>query len=71
MKDEEKIIRVKTFKDFERELGRYGDETLEVPAWIAEQYHRRVGLTTQSQRILRVEFSLVVLYREHGGNDEP
>ena len=36
MKDEEKIIRVKTFKDFERELGRYGDETLEVPAWIAE-----------------------------------
>ena len=64
MRDEEKIIRVKTFKDFERELGRYGDETLEVPAWIAEQYLRRVGLTTQSQRILRAEFSLVVLYGE-------
>ena len=38
MKDEEKIIQVKTFKDFERELGRYGDETLEVSVWIAEQY---------------------------------
>ena len=36
-----------------------------------EQYLWRVGLTTQSQRILRAEFSLVVLYREHGGNDEP
>ena len=29
-----------------------------------EQYLRRVGLTTQSQRILRAEFSLVVLYGE-------
>ena len=38
MTDEEKIIQVKTFKDFERELGRYGDETLEVSVWIAEQY---------------------------------
>ena len=38
MRDEEKIIQVKTFKDFERELGRYGDETLEVSVWIAEQY---------------------------------
>ena len=26
MRDEEKIIRVKTFKDFKRELGRDGDE---------------------------------------------
>ena len=34
MTDEEKIIRVNTLKDF----GRDGDETLEVPAWIAEQY---------------------------------
>ena len=38
MRDEEKIIQVKTFEDFERELGRGGEETLEVPAWIAEQY---------------------------------
>ena len=38
MADEEKIIRVNTFEDFDRELGRDGDETLEVPAWIAEQY---------------------------------
>ena len=38
MRDEEKIIQVKTFKDFERELGRGGEETLEVPARIAEEY---------------------------------
>ena len=38
MTDEEKIIRVNTFEDFDRELGRGGEETLEVPAWIAEQY---------------------------------
>ena len=38
MTDEEKIIRVKTLEDFDRELGRGGEETLEVPAWIAEQY---------------------------------
>ena len=36
MTDEEKIIRVNTFEDFDRELGRGGEETLEVPAWIAE-----------------------------------
>ncbi len=38
MTDEEKIIRVKTLEDFERELGRGGEETREVPAWIAEEY---------------------------------
>ena len=38
MTDEEKIIRVKTLEDFDRELGRGGEETLEVPAWIAERY---------------------------------
>ena len=38
MTNEEKIIRVKTLEDFDRELGRDGDETLEVPAWIAQQY---------------------------------
>ena len=38
MTDEEKIIRVNTLRDFDRELGRGGEETLEVPAWIAEQY---------------------------------
>ena len=38
MRDEEKIIRIKTLKDFDRELARDGDKTLEVPACIAEQY---------------------------------
>ena len=38
MRDEEKIIPVKTLEDFDRELGRDGNETLEVPAWIARQY---------------------------------
>ena len=38
MTDEETIIRVKTFEDFDRELGRDGDETLEVLAWLAEEY---------------------------------
>ena len=38
MTNEETIIRVKTLEDFDRELGRAGDETLEVPAWIAEEY---------------------------------
>ena len=38
MQDEEKIIRVKILEDFDRELGRDGDETLEVPAWIAQKY---------------------------------
>ena len=38
MQDEEKIIRVKTLEDFDRELGRDGGETLEVPAWIAQEY---------------------------------
>ena len=37
MTDEEKIIRVNTLEDFALELGRDGDETLEVPAWIAGQ----------------------------------
>ena len=38
MRDEEKIIPVKTLEDFDRELARDGGETLEVPAWIARQY---------------------------------
>ena len=38
MQDEEKIIWVKTLADFDRELGRDSGETLEVPAWIAQQY---------------------------------
>ncbi len=28
---------MKTLEDFDRELRRGGEETLEVPAWIAEQ----------------------------------
>ena len=31
-------IRVETFEDFDRELARDGGETLEVPAYLAEQY---------------------------------
>ena len=38
IRDEEKIIPVKTLEDFDRELGRDGNETLEVPAWITRQY---------------------------------
>ena len=38
MQDEEKIIRVKTIEDFDRELGRDGGETLEVPVSIAQEY---------------------------------
>ena len=38
MTDEEKIIRVNTIWDFALELGRGGEETLEVPAWIAQEY---------------------------------
>ena len=44
-----------------RELGRGGDETLEVPAWIAEQYG---FFSEESQRTLRAEFPLVVSYGE-------
>ena len=38
MTDKEKIIQVKTLEDFDRELDRDGDETLEVPAWMAGAY---------------------------------
>ena len=41
MMDEEKIIRVKTLENFDRELARDGDETLEVSAWIAQEYDPR------------------------------
>ena len=29
---------MKTLEDFDRELGRGVEETLEVPAWIAQEY---------------------------------
>ncbi len=29
---------MKTLEDFDRELGRGGEETREVPAWIAQEY---------------------------------
>ena len=38
MKGDEKIARVETLDDFDRELARDGGETLEVPAPLAEQY---------------------------------
>ena len=33
-----RTIRIDTFEDFDRELARDGGETLEVPAYLAEQY---------------------------------
>ena len=38
MTNGEKIIRVDTLDDFDRELARDGGETLEVPAHLAEEY---------------------------------
>ena len=38
MTNEEKIIGVKTLEAFDRELGRDGNETLEIPAWMAREY---------------------------------
>ena len=38
MTTEEKIIRVHSLEDFDRELARDGGETLEVPAWMATEY---------------------------------
>ena len=35
---EETFIRVETFEDFDRELARDGGETLEVAAYLAEEY---------------------------------
>ena len=37
-KGDEKIVRVETLDDFDRELARDGGEALEVPASLAEQY---------------------------------
>ena len=34
----EQVIRVETFEDFDLELARDGGETLEVEAYLAEQY---------------------------------
>ena len=34
----EQVIRVETFEDFDLELARDGGETLEVAAYLAEQY---------------------------------
>ena len=38
MTTEEKVIRVDSLEDFDRELARDGGETLEVPPWIATEY---------------------------------
>ena len=38
MTGNDSTIRVETFEDFDRELARDGGETLEVPAYLAEQY---------------------------------
>ena len=38
MESDEKIVRVETLDDFDRELARDGGEALEVPASLAEQY---------------------------------
>ena len=38
MTGEEQVILVETFEDFDRELARDGGETLEVAAYLAEEY---------------------------------
>ena len=38
MPSDEKIVRVETLDDFDRELSRDGGEALEVPASLAQQY---------------------------------
>ena len=38
MAKDERIVRVETLDDFDRELARDGGEALEVPAALAEQY---------------------------------
>ena len=38
MNREERVVRVETLEDFDRALARDGGETLEVPAWMAEEY---------------------------------
>ena len=38
MAPEEKVLRVETLKEFDRELARDGGETLEVPAWMVAEY---------------------------------
>ena len=38
MPSDEKIVRVESLDDFDRELARDGGEALEVPASLAEQY---------------------------------
>ena len=38
MPSEERVVRVETLDEFDRELSRDGGEALEVPAHLAEQY---------------------------------
>ena len=38
MTGDEKVVRVETLDDFDRELSRDGGEALEVPAALAEEY---------------------------------
>ena len=38
MESDDKIVRVETLDDFDRELARDGGEALEVPASLAEEY---------------------------------
>ena len=38
MPSDEKIVRIETLDEFDRELSRDGGETLAVPAALAEQY---------------------------------
>lgn len=38
MNTKEKVIRVDSIEEFDRELARDGGEAIEVPAWMAEEY---------------------------------
>ena len=65
MADEEKIIRVKTFKDFDRELGRDGDEESREGTMSLDGEATDTPITVKAAaRFLGVSPSLVYAYVE-------
>ena len=78
MQDEEKTIRVKTLADFDRELGRDGDEMLghgtprsDEPRVVARGLGGGVRLGSLRNGFSARSASLGVWYGEQGGKDEP
>ena len=65
MTDEEKIIRVKSFKDFKRELGRDGDEESREGTMSLDAEATDTPITVKvAARFLGVSLSLVYAYVE-------